>query len=56
MEPVFFLGLEHSLLSQAKTWLMFRVLCTSRLHTGCNRLSLVGNKKDIDSSVSLTWS
>lgn len=56
MEPVFCLELEHSLLSQAERWLVFRVLCTTRLHTGCNRLSLVGNEKDIDSFVSLTWS
>lgn len=37
-------------------WLMLRVLCTTRLHKGCNRLSLVGNEKDMDSFVSLTWS
>lgn len=55
-EPVFRLGLVHSLLPQAERWLVFRVLHTTRRHTGCNRLSSVGNEKDIDSFVSLTWS
>lgn len=56
MEPAFYLGLEHSLLFQAERWLVFRELCMTRLHTECSRLSLVGNEKDIDSFVSLTWS